>query len=76
MYRGLFQEFVDGKKYPLAVTSQVPLLVEEMISGQALTCDGFVYRRQTNPAPSALAYLVQNKCVKSLLWLVKRSLPI
>jgi len=48
MYRGLFQEFVDGKKYPLAVTSQVPLLVEEMISGQALTCDGFVYRRQVH----------------------------
>ncbi|MBC6471829.1 MAG: helix-turn-helix domain-containing protein [Hormoscilla sp. GM102CHS1] len=31
---------------------------------------------RTNPAPSALAYLVQNKCVKSLLWLVKRSRPI
>lgn len=44
MYQVFFQEFIDGKKYPLAVTSQVPLLVEEMVSGQPLTCDGFVYQ--------------------------------
>ncbi len=46
MYQNLFQEFVDATKYPLAVTSQVPLLVEELISGQPLTCDGFVYKRE------------------------------
>ncbi len=44
MYQVLFQEFIDGRKYPLATTSQVPLLVEEMVSGQPLTCDGFVYQ--------------------------------
>ncbi|NEQ62389.1 MAG: ATP-grasp domain-containing protein [Moorea sp. SIO4A1] len=48
MYRDLFQAFVDGTKYPLAVTSQVPLLVEDLISGQPLTCDGFVYRGQVH----------------------------
>ncbi|NES21032.1 MAG: ATP-grasp domain-containing protein [Symploca sp. SIO3E6] len=48
MYRTFFQTFVPHTKYPLAVTSQVPLLVEEMISGQALTCDGFVYRGQVH----------------------------
>lgn len=48
MYRALFQEFVDATKYPLAVTSQVPLLVEELISGQSLTCDGFVYKGEIN----------------------------
>jgi len=48
MYREFFQEFVDGTKYPLAITSQVPLLVEEMISGQPLTCDGFVYQGQVH----------------------------
>jgi|GEM_PF-1065988 len=46
MYQILFQEFIDGIKYPLATTSQVPLLVEEMVSGQPLTCDGFVYQGQ------------------------------
>ncbi|MDJ0518254.1 MAG: SMP-30/gluconolactonase/LRE family protein [Trichodesmium sp. MO_231.B1] len=48
MYQNLFQEFVDARKYPLAVTSQVPLLVEELISGQPLTCDGFVYKGQVH----------------------------
>ncbi len=48
MYRALFEEFIDGSKYPLAVTYQVPFLVEEMISGLALTCDGFVYKRQVH----------------------------
>lgn len=48
IYRALFQEFVDGKKYSLAVTTQVPLLVEEIISGQPLTCDGFVYQGQVH----------------------------
>lgn len=48
MYQALFQEFVDATKYPLAVTSQVPLLVEELISGQPLTCDGFVYKGQVH----------------------------
>ena len=48
MYQALFQEFVDAKKYPLAITSQVPLLVEELISGQSLTCDGFVYKGEIN----------------------------
>ncbi|MBP0011965.1 MAG: SMP-30/gluconolactonase/LRE family protein [Roseofilum sp. SBFL] len=48
MYQNLFQEFVDGTKYPIAVTSQVPLLVEELISGQPLTCDGFVYKGEVH----------------------------
>lgn len=48
MYQNLFQEFVDATKYPIAVTSQVPLLVEELISGQPLTCDGFVYKGEVH----------------------------
>ncbi|NES76143.1 MULTISPECIES: SMP-30/gluconolactonase/LRE family protein [unclassified Okeania] len=48
MYQVLFQEFIDSRKYPLATTSQVPLLVEEMVSGQPLTCDGFVYQGQVH----------------------------
>lgn len=46
VYRTLFQEFCDTTLYPLAVGDRVPLLVEEMISGQPVTCDGFVYRGQ------------------------------
>ena len=48
MYSTFFQEFVDATKYPLAVTSQVPLLVEELISGEPLTCDGFIYKGEIN----------------------------
>lgn len=48
VYRTLFQEFCDTTKYPLAIGDRVPLLVEEMISGQPVTCDGFVYRGQVH----------------------------